>query len=54
MRHQSWRVLAFLPVLCGAACTRQSHEPGGSRALSEAPKIKIFMEVKCAACAQRW
>ena len=54
MRHQSWRVLAFLPVLYGAACTRQSHEPGGSRAISEAFKRQSFVEVTCAACAQRW
>ena len=54
MRHQSSPVLAFLPVHCGAPCTRQSHEPGGSRAVSEALKRQIFMEVTCAACAQRW
>lgn len=54
MRHQSWRVLAFLPVLCGAPCTRQPLERGWSRALGEAFKRQIFMEVKCAACARRW
>jgi len=54
MRHQSSPVLAFLPVHCGAPCTRQPLERAGSRAPSEAFKRHIFMEVKCAACAQRW
>lgn len=54
MRHQSRRVLAFLPVLSGAACTRQPLEPGGSRALTWTIKRQSSMEVTCGACVQRF